>query len=99
MGKEHLKIKQLVLQTTNKKKQYLIRGQIKPGNSKILYDAVWIAKEQNTAPIPDEICLGDKIFEGEHIAKAFAKHVNAKVEDIKNHKHVNNSVFQWKKTI
>jgi hypothetical protein len=65
-------------------KKNKIRRQIKPGNSKSLLDAGRIAKEQETAQIPNKMCLDHDIFEGEHIAEAFAKHFITKVVDIKN---------------
>jgi hypothetical protein len=62
-----------IRQTIYDNRKNKIRRQIKPGNSKSLWDEVRMARAQDTAPNLNQMLLG-----------AFAQHINAKVEDIKN---------------
>jgi hypothetical protein len=76
------RIKKEIRIIVNEIRREKVRIHIKPGNPKLLWDAVNIAKDEDASPIPSEMTLsGIKKREGE-IAKAFQTHFRGKVEDI-----------------
>jgi hypothetical protein len=67
------------LQSTRKDK---IRRHIQNGNSKTLWDAVKVARDENTSNVPRKILWDDKVFKDSEIAEAFSEYFEDKVEKI-----------------
>jgi hypothetical protein len=55
---------------------------IKPGNQKSLWDAVKIARDENTSSIPKKMKCGDDLIEEHNIPEGFAQHFTDKVNNI-----------------
>jgi hypothetical protein len=75
-------IKKEIRVEVNKTRRDKIRMHIRPGNSKSLWDAVKIAKDEDASSIPPEMSLAGTTKKDEEVAKAFQIHFKKKVEDI-----------------
>ena len=72
-----------------------VRKNLKPGNSKSLWDAVKIAKDTGTAPLPCSMTFENvKILEHER-ADCFASFFEGKVNDIPKKVRVDNDVYKY----
>ena len=75
----NVKIRNMIYNTRRDK----IRRGIIPSNTKSLWDAVKMAKEEEISPIPNEMTLGMKNYYGDQIPEAFAQHFTDKVATIR----------------
>ena len=83
---------------TNEKKHKVRQG-IMPGNNKSLWDAVKIAKDQNTDELPDEMNIDGMPIPTNEIAEEFAKMFEQKVKDIESTTNINDGVYNGNRKI
>ena len=74
-----------------------VRRSILPGNSKSLWDAVRIAKDQNAPALPDNMSVNETIIENCNLPTEFAKFFKNKINEIISTTEINNAVYNGKR--
>jgi hypothetical protein len=77
----------------NSNRRNKVRRHIKIGNLKTLWDAVKIAKDENTCAIPRRMRDGDETIDEERLQEAFAEHFSNNVENIVKETAMDNVVY------
>ena len=75
-----------------------MRRGILPGNSKSLWDAVKIAKNQNTPTLPDIMSVNEINIKNEDLPLEFAKFFSNKIAQIISTTQISNTVYNGKKS-
>ena len=84
----------------NESRKNKVRSRIKPGDSKTLWQAVNIAKNNLIGTLPESVSLDEKNAEtDEEKAELFCKHFNDKVTNIINNNPHNRAVYNGRKLI
>jgi hypothetical protein len=71
----------------------IIRKHIRNGNSKTLWDAVKVARDENTASIPNKVHWNDTEYKNEEIASAFSEFFENKVTGIVKETRIQTNVY------
>ena len=74
------------------------RGNL-PGNSKSLWDAVRIAKDQNIPSLPDNMSFNDKTISSTELPTEFAKFFQNKIKFITDNIPITPTVYNGKKKL
>ena len=88
-----------IKQFFQKQKSSLVRKGILPGNSKTLWDAVKIAKNQNVPSLPDNMSLNDVTICESDLPLQFAEFFKNKIENITSNTRISNTVYNGKKKV
>ena len=81
------------------KKSKTVRRNIRPGNSKSLWDAVKIAKDINISKMPSNMTLNNIKINPFDLPDSFATHFAQKTQAIVNNQVVNDNVFNGTKKV
>ena len=81
------------------KKNLMVRRGILPGNSKTLWDAVRIAKDQNTPTLPENMSVNEIKINNTNLPTEFAKFFKNKIETINANIQISNSVYNGTKKL
>jgi hypothetical protein len=74
-----------------------IRKHIRPGNAKTLWDAVRIAKDEDTSSIPSKMNWNGREIDKDKIAEKFAEHFRNKVENTIKETSLSSTVYNGKR--
>ena len=77
----------------------MVRRGILPGNSKTLWDAVRIAKDQNTPTLPENMSVNEIKINNTNLPTEFAKFFKNKIETINSNTQISNSVYNGTKKL
>jgi hypothetical protein len=80
-------------------KTSIVRRGILPGNSKSLWDAVKIAKNQNTPTLPDIMSVNEINIKNEDLPFEFAKFFSNKIAQIISTTQISNTVYNGKRKV
>ena len=80
-------------------KRMKVRQGIKPGNSKTLWEAVKIAKDQNIEDLPEKMNLNSVTIANEDLAEQFANMFEKKINDIASTTSINDTVYNGSRKI
>ena len=81
------------------KKKETVRRNIRPGNSKSLWDAVKLAKDINIPKLPNNMTLNDNKIDRNDLPDAFADFFKLKTQTIINNQAINDNVFNGTKKV
>ena len=80
-------------------KTSIVRRGILPGNSKSLWDAVKIAKNQNTPTLPDIMSVNEINIKNKDLPLEFAKFFSNKIAQITSTTQISNAVYNGTKKV
>ena len=77
----------------------MVRRNIKPGNSKSLWDAVKISKDMNTPKLPSKMFLNNVEIDEDQLPDTFASHFKEKIEKIIEEQVIDVNVYNGNRKI